>query len=107
MVGISSEAIGAFGTGGVVLIIGYLIKFRHWTFLIAGYDQSLSIPEDVAADIAGSSILRIGIATVAWGVVEAVTTPPNYLGLLFAAAVIGAVGRLVYRLNTAASNAVT
>jgi len=105
MVGISSEAIGAVGTGGVVLIIGYLIKYRHWTFLIAGYDQSRSVPDDVVAEIAGSSVLRIGIATVAWGVIEVVTTPPDYLGLLFAAAVIGAVGRLVYRLNTTASNA--
>lgn len=100
MTAFPAEAVQAVGTGVVVVLIGYLIRFRQWTVLIAGYDASSPLADEVIADIVGSSLLRIGVATIAWGVLEALTTPPNYLGLIFAAAVLLEIGRVLYRIHT-------
>lgn len=100
MTTLPAEALQAIGTGAVVLVFGYLIRYHQWTVLIAGYDASSPLAEEVIADIVGSALLRIGVATVGWGVLEALTTPPDYLGLVFAAAVLLAIGRVLYRIHT-------
>ncbi|WP_436931396.1 hypothetical protein [Halosimplex halobium] len=105
MVPSSSPAVGTAAVGVVALVVGALVRYRGWTFLVAGYDETSPIPEDVVAEMAGSTVLRVGVATVALGVVEAVTTPPDYLGTIFGLAVAVAVARLVYRLNTYAPGA--
>jgi hypothetical protein len=100
MIGLSSGAIGWLGTGALLVVIGALIKYRGWTFLVAGYDETAPVPDDVVANVAGNTALRIGVALVAVGVVNVVTSPPSYVTLLVTGAIVLAVGRLIYRLNT-------
>lgn len=86
--------------GTLLTLAGALIKFRGWTFLLAGYDSSSEVPDAVVADIAGSTVLRVGIATAALGVVMVRTDLPSTLRLLFGTAVVVAVLRMVYRVRT-------
>jgi hypothetical protein len=87
-------------SGAFVTILGALIKFAGWTWLLAGYSESSSsVPDDVVQDVAGNSILRIGIAVFGFGILASVTTLPSYLGIVVGAAILLAVLRLIYRLN--------
>lgn len=95
-----SMAVEWFGVGAFLAALGALIKFRRWTFLVAGYDRSSSVPEDVVADIVGSTVLRIGLAAVALGVVFTLADAPSYVATLFGVIVAFAVARLLYRLRT-------
>ena len=45
-------------------------------------------------------ILRVGITVFVFGVLASVIEPPSYLGLIIGAAIVIAVLRLLYRLNT-------
>lgn len=96
----SADALEWLAVGGLLTIAGALIKFRGWTVLLAGYDDTASVPEDVVRDVAGTTVLRIGIAVFAFGVLASVTTPPTSLGLLIGAAIVIDVLRTIYRLNT-------
>lgn len=101
MFGLPSRAVDALAGGTLVLALGYLVKFRGWTFLVAGYSESTSpVPDDVVADMVGSTLLRVGVATLALGGLFAAADPPAYLGAVFAVAIVLAVARLLYRLNT-------
>ena len=51
MIELSSGALEWLGVGSVVALAGALIRFRGWTFLVAGYDASSPLPDDVVADI--------------------------------------------------------
>ena len=51
MISEPSAVVGGFGVGGVLLAFTYLIKIREWTFLIAGYDGSVNLPQKIAATI--------------------------------------------------------
>lgn len=97
---IGSAALEWFAVGAVLTVLGALVKFRQWTFLLAGYDRTSPVPDEVVADVAGNTVLRIGLATLGLGVAFTVADPPSYLGTVFAAAVLLAVARLVYRLRT-------
>ncbi len=97
---IATESVGVALVGVVVAFAGYLIKYRNWTFLVAGYDDSVDVPEDAVADMAGNTVLRVGIAVVAYGALIAADLASSTLELLFGAAVVAAVVRLIYRLNT-------
>lgn len=89
-------AVGAF-----MALLGGLMKFAGWTWLLAGYSKSTSpVPDEVVQDMAGNTLLRIGIALLVVGVLTAVTTLPSYFGLVVAAAIGLAAVRLLYRLNT-------
>jgi hypothetical protein len=88
-------------SGVAVTVLGVLIKFAGWTWLLAGYSESTSpVPDDVVQDMAGNTILRVGIAVFVFGVLASVTTLPSYLELVVGAVILLAVLRLVYRLNT-------
>jgi len=88
-------------SGLFITILGAGIKFGGWTWLLAWYSESTSpVPDDVVRDMAGNTILRVGIAVSAFGIIAAVTEPPSYLGLLIGAVIVLAVLRLIYRLNT-------
>lgn len=88
-------------SGAFVAILGALIEFAGWTWLLAGYSESTSaVPDDVVQDMAGNTILRVGIAVFVFGILASVTNPPSYLGLVVVAVVLLAVLRLIYRLNT-------
>lgn len=101
MLGLGPRALQWLGAGAVVTLLGALIKFVGWTWLLAGYSESTSpVPDDVVRDIAGNTVLRIGIALLGVGALTAVTNPPSSLDLVVAAVVVVAVARLVYRLNT-------
>ncbi len=100
MIELPSMAMQWFGVGALFVVLGYLIKFRGWTFLLAGYDSTSPIPDDVIADIAGNTVLRIGIAALILGAVITLADTPSYLPTIFEAAVLLAVARLLYRLHT-------
>lgn len=100
MFGLSSTALQWLGVGVLLVIAGALIKFRGWTFLLAGYDKTSSVPDDVVANIAGNTVLRIGLAATALGVLIAVAEIPSYLPLVFEVIIVFAVVRLLYRLHT-------
>ncbi|WP_435155524.1 hypothetical protein [Haladaptatus sp. DFWS20] len=58
------------------------------------------VPKDVVADIAGNTVLRIGLASLALGAIITVASPPSYLPTIFEAVILLAVLRLLYRLHT-------
>jgi hypothetical protein len=103
MLGAFTPAVEWLGAGALLVSLGYLVRFRGWTFLVAGYDDTASVPEDVAASVVGNAVLRLGVAALVLGVAYAVADPPAYVPLLFGAVAVFAVVRLVYRLRTNAS----
>jgi hypothetical protein len=87
-------------SGAFVAVLGGLIRFAGWTWLLAGYDESTaSVSDDAVREMAGNTILRVGIAVLVVGVVASVTDLPSYLSLLVAGAIVLDVARLLYRLN--------
>lgn len=101
MLDLGPRALQWVASGALLTFLGVLIKFAGWTWLLAGYSQSTSrIPDEEVREIAGNTLLRIGIALLALGLLATVTTLPPYLDLILAAAIVLAVARLVYRLNT-------
>ena len=101
MLGLGPRALQWLGAGALVTLSGVLIKYVGWTWLLAGYSESTSpVPDEMVRDIAGNTVLRIGIALLGVGALAAVTDLPSSLGLVVAAAVVLAVARLIYRLNT-------
>lgn len=83
-----------------IALLGYLIKYREWTFLIAGYDASTEVPKSVAASIVGNLAIRVGIATMLFGVFAAVTSIPQAIAFAFSVLILVAVARAIYRLQT-------
>ena len=100
MPALESLAVEWLAAGALLVVLGALIKFRGWTFLLAGYDQTSEVPDEVVSDVAGNTVLRIGLATVAFGVIFSVSSPPSYLGVVFEVVVVLAVLRLLYRIRT-------
>lgn len=100
MHGLPSIAVEFFAVAVLLLAFGYLVRFRGWTFLLAGYDDTSAVPDEVAANVAGNTFLRIGTAALIVGALFALADPPVVLSGFFAAAVVLDVARLLYRLNT-------
>jgi hypothetical protein len=82
-----------------ILILGYLIKFRGWTFLLAGYDPDAITDEDAVADLAGGTIMRISIAVIVFGAITATGTTTPVLETIFGVVILVAVARLIYRMR--------
>jgi len=82
------------------VVLGALIRFAGWTFLLAGYDETSPVPDDVAQNVAGNTVLRIGIGVVVVGLIEVATTTPPFLGPLVSVAILVSVLRMLYRLRT-------
>ena len=57
---------GWFVGGGVLLVFAYLVRVREWTSLIAGYDDSVDVPREIAASIVGNLLARVGVASYYW-----------------------------------------
>ena len=101
MPSLSPLAIEWLASGALVIVLGILIKFAGWTWLLAGYSESTSpVPDDIVRDIAGNTILRVGIAVFGFGVLASVMQPPSYLNIAIGAVILLAIMRLLYRLNT-------
>jgi len=103
MIGELSAVVGWFGVGGVLLAFAYLIKIREWTWLIAGYDASVDVPQKVAAAIVGNFLGRVGVASFVIGITTAIpgsSIGTGGLSLVFAVVVAIDSMRVVYRLNT-------
>jgi mannose/fructose/N-acetylgalactosamine-specific phosphotransferase system component IID len=100
MFGLSTAAIQWLSAGILLVIVGAVIKFWRWTFLLAGYDKTSPVPDDVVADIAGNTIIRIGLAATVLGVLIVVTEISAYLPPLFGVIITLAVVRLIYRIRT-------
>jgi len=96
----SAPAVEWLAVGGLLTVVGALIRFRGWTFLLAGHDGTSPVPDDVVRDVAGNTVLRVGIAVFTFGVLATWTNPPPYLGALVGAVIVLDVLRLLYRLNT-------
>ncbi|OYR93324.1 hypothetical protein DJ71_02860 [Halorubrum sp. E3] len=100
MIELSPGILEWLAVGCVLTIAGALIKVRGWTFLLAGYDETAPVPEPVVQNMAGNTVLRVGIAVLIVGILESVPNPPSYLSVLIGAAIVLDVLRLLYRLNT-------
>ncbi|OYR76337.1 hypothetical protein DJ84_22375 [Halorubrum ezzemoulense] len=100
MIALSSGALEWLAVGGLLTIAGVLIKFRGWTFLLAGYDETGEIPDSAVRDIAGNTVLRVCLAVFVFGVLTSVTNPPSYLDVLIGAGIGLAVLGMIFRLNT-------
>ncbi|MFA9518424.1 hypothetical protein ACERIT_14630 [Halopenitus sp. H-Gu1] len=100
MIEFSSGALPWLAAGILLLILGVLIKFRGWLFLLAGYDESSSVPDNVVQDIAGNTVLRVSIAALVVGVLISVMNPPSYLDVLVGIVIVLDMLRMIYRLNT-------
>ncbi|WP_121822618.1 hypothetical protein [Halostella salina] len=86
--------------GAFVTALGALIRFRNWTFLVAGYDDSTDVPENVVANMVGNMVLRVGIGVSVFGVVASYVDLPTYLALVVEVVIVAEVVRTIYRLNT-------
>lgn len=104
---IGTSAIHWLAVGGLLVVAGGLIKFFGWTFLLAGYDETSSIPDDVLAKMAGNTVLRIGLAAIVFGIIASIADLPSYLTLVFEGAILVVVLRLLYRLHTYSPNNTT
>lgn len=63
--------------GALVTALGVLVKLVGWTRLLAGYSESASpVPDDVVRNVAGNTLLRIGVTLLGVGVLAAVATLP-------------------------------
>jgi hypothetical protein len=100
MIFVASGTLEWLAVGGFLTIVGALIKLRGWTFLLAGYDESASVPDDVVQDMAGNTILRVGIVVFLFGILNAAMGVPTYLGFVIGGVILLAVLRLIHRLNT-------
>lgn len=100
MFDIGSIAVEWLAVGAVLAVAGSLIKFLGWTFLLAGYDETSPVPDGVIADMAGNTVLRVGLAAIAFGMIFTVADPPSYLPLVVEGVILIAVVRLLYRLHT-------
>ena len=91
--------------GVLLTVLGGLIRFRGWTFLIAGYDESSPIPAETVQNAGGNTIMRTGIVLIVAGVLTVRGNPPASLGPFVGAIIAVDVFRLIYRLHswTAAS----
>jgi len=101
-----SAVVGWFGVGGVLLAFAYLIKIREWTFLIAGYDDTVHVPQKIAASIVGNFLGRVGVTSIIIGIITAILSSNSRTGglsLVFAVVVAIDLMRVVYRLNTYAN----
>jgi len=95
MFGLPSTALQWLSAGLVLLIAGVLIKFRGWTFFSAGYDETSPVPDEVVADVAGNTILRIGLAAIVLGVLIVSTDVPSYIPTVFGGIIVFAVVRMI------------
>lgn len=96
MIELSSSALEWLAVGCLLTIAGALIKFRGWTFLLTGYDETAPVPDSVVQNVAENTVLRFGIAVFGVGMLESVTNPPLYLSVLVGAAIVLDVLRLLY-----------
>lgn len=94
---LSEPTLATLVVGIGVLVLGYLIKFRGWTFLLAGYDPSAVTEEEALADLAGGTILRIGLAVIVFGGISAAGLTTPIIEGVFAIVIILAVAQLIYR----------
>ena len=97
--GLLIELHGAVYIGALCFVLGVCMAAFNWTFLIAGYDDA-SIPDRVAGRMVGTFLVGVGLVTSGYGVALTQYSPPEWIGLLIAVAVITGTGRLIYRLNT-------
>jgi hypothetical protein len=100
MATLDSAAPTWFGVAALLVGLGALVRYRQWTFLIAGYDDTSPVPEEVAANVVGNLLLRVGLASAAVGAVAATVGASTLLVTVYTVAVLFAVARVVYRLNT-------
>lgn len=102
---LSSSALERLAVGYLLTIAGALIRFRGWTFLLAGHDESSPVPDEVVQNVAGNTVLRIGLAVFTVGILASTMSPPSYVGILVGAVIVLDVLRMVYRVNTRSSQA--
>jgi len=100
MVTLTGIAVEWLATGALLLVLGALVKFKQWAFLIAGYDESSPVPKEVASNLVGNTVLRLGVALLVVGGIASLTTLPEYMSTIITVVVVLAVVRLLYRLNT-------
>lgn len=90
--GVTIVAAGIF-----VGLLGALIRYAGWTWLIAGYDPDRVTDEDGLADFVGFHALVIAGLTLAVGVLEAVDPagPERWFWLPYVVAVVALTARMI------------
>jgi len=88
------------GVAGLVLVVGYLIRYRERVSLIAGYDPDSDVPPAVAGRVVGNAMLRVGVGTGIVGVAVGAGLDSPLLWGLYLLGVTAETGSAVYRLNT-------
>lgn len=83
--------------GIAILIAGYLIKFQGWTFLLAGHNPDNVSDEDALADLAGGTVLRVGIVVLILGGLIATGLATPILKIVVGIAVVIMIARYIYR----------
>ncbi|QLH80366.1 DUF3784 domain-containing protein [Halosimplex pelagicum] len=85
--------------GGALVVVGYLIAARGWTFLIAGFDRTSAADPDAVGDVVGNAVIRVGLAVAVVGGATGAGYVPDEANFALAAAILLVVARLLYRVN--------
>ncbi|MFC7141178.1 hypothetical protein ACFQMA_15240 [Halosimplex aquaticum] len=86
-------------TGVALVVVGYLVRFHGWTFLIAGFDRTSAADPDAVGDVVGSAVIRVGVAVGVVGGLTVAGHGSDVLDLALTAAVVLVVARTLYRVN--------
>lgn len=92
------------GVGIVGIAIGffiprYLIKFRGWTFLLAGHNSNNVTDEGAVADLGGKTMFLVGIITLVYGGLTIIGRSPPLVESLVAIVTLFVVRQYVYRVR--------
>ncbi|WP_311172291.1 hypothetical protein [Halobellus ordinarius] len=94
MAALASKAGEWLVAGGLLTVLGVLIRFRGWTFLLAGYDETSRVPDDVVQQTGGNTVLRVWLTVFAFGLFTHGVTTVNAMDFTpeFGAKAIGESG---------------
>jgi hypothetical protein len=80
-------------------IIGYFIKFRGWTSLLAGHNPNNVTDESAVADLGGKTVFLVGIITLVYGGLTILGVSLPFVESLVAIAILFVVGQYIYRVR--------
>jgi hypothetical protein len=86
-----------------ILILGSLVKYQGWTFLLAGHNPSNVTDEEAIADLAGGTLLGISLVIIVFGGLVATGFTPPILETVVTVVILIAVAQYVYRARTYAA----
>jgi hypothetical protein len=64
--------------GGLVLIMGFLLRYLKWSFLLDGFHPGSYVPEDLAVEVIGAHVLALGGVVFGVGVLKLLVDVPFF-----------------------------